>query len=108
LHNEILANIFNKLVCKHRRAFVNGTYQIDIYHYLNTLHKKPDARHNSAALKQVPKLKSIFDTFYSDKPKKFIKIFIENQHLTVDELVRHFEEETFNLWITTFAHFAET
>jgi hypothetical protein len=67
---------------------------VDIYHYLNTLYKKPGAVRNSVALKSIPRLKAIFDTHYSKQPKKFIEIFMENKELPIDELIKLFEEKT--------------
>jgi transposase len=75
-HNEIRIYANNELVAKHKRVFGNGRMQIDIYHYLNTLRKKPGAVRNSVALKSIPRLKAIFDTYYKNQPKKFIERFL--------------------------------
>jgi transposase len=72
-HNEIRVFVGNKQVCGHRRAFGNGTLKINIMHYLNTFLRKPGAMNNSVALKSIPKLKAIFDTYYKEKPKEFIE-----------------------------------
>lgn len=93
-HDEIRVYAANELVCQHQRAFGNGTMQVDIYHYLNTLLKKPGALRNSIALKSIPRLKAIFDTYYSKQPKKFIEIFLENKALDVDEIVALFQEKS--------------
>lgn len=92
-HDEIRAFFNNAEVCRHKRIFGNGKMQVDIYHYLNTLLKKPGAVRNSVALKQIPRLKAIFDTYYADKPKQFIEEFIENKHLDVDEIVEFFNQK---------------
>ena len=95
-HDEIRV-FFNYIeVCRHRRAFGNGTLKIDIMHYLNTLKKKPGAVNNSVALKSIPKLKAIFDTHYSKNPKAFIDILAKNQHLDLDEILELFKEKTSN------------
>jgi len=70
--------------------------QIDIYHYLNTLYKKPGAVRNSVALKSIPRLKAIFDTHYQNQPKKFIECFLENKNLPIDEIIALFECQTAN------------
>ena len=93
-HEKICVYAENQPVCVHKRAFGNGTMQIDIMHYLNTLHKKPGAIKNSVALKSIPKLKALFDKHYSKKPKQFIEIFQENKHLTIEEIVEIFEKKT--------------
>ena len=95
-HNEIRVYAGNEMVAKHKRIFGNGNMQIDIYHYLNTLRKKPGAVRNSVALKSIPKLKAIFDTYYSKQPKKFIERFIENKELPIEEIIALFERETAN------------
>ena len=93
-HEKICVYAENQPVCVHRRAFGNGTMQIDIMHYLSTLHKKPGAIKNSVALKSIPKLKAIFDKHYLEKPKQFIETFQENRHLTIEEILAVFEQKT--------------
>jgi transposase len=95
-HNEIRIYISNEMVAKHKRLFGNGKMQINIYHYLNTLRKKPGALRNSVALKSIPRLKAIFDTYYTKQPKKFIELFLENKELPIDEIISLFEHETAN------------
>jgi hypothetical protein len=84
------------MVAVHKRVFGNGKMQIDIYHYLNTLKKKPGAVSNSIALKSIPRLKAIFDTYYAEQPKKFIELFLENKELPIEEIIALFERETAN------------
>jgi len=93
-HDEVRIYANNALVAKHKRKFGNGNMQIDIYHYLNTLKKKPGAVRNSVALKSIPHLKAIFDTYYQNQPKKFIELFLENKHLPIDEIIALFERKT--------------
>lgn len=95
-HDEIRIYAANELVCKHKRIFGNGAMRVDIYHYLDTLKKKPGALKNSVALRSIPRLKAIFDTRYSKQPKKFIEIFLENRTLSVEEIVKLFEEKARN------------
>jgi hypothetical protein len=95
-HDEIRVYASNEMVAKHKRAFGNGNMQIDIYHYLNTLRKKPGAVRNSVALKSIPRLKAIFDTHYQHQPKKFIECFLENKELPIDDIIALFERETAN------------
>jgi hypothetical protein len=95
-HNEIRVYANNELAARHKRVFGNGKMQIDIYHYLNTLRKKPGAVRNSVALKSIPRLKAIFDTYYKNQPKKFIERFLENKELPIDEIIAMFERETAN------------
>jgi len=95
-HNEIRVYTGNEMVASHKRAFGNGNMQVNIYHYLNTLKKKPGAVRNSVALKSIPRLKAIFDTYYAAQPRKFIELFLENKELDIDEIIALFEHETAN------------
>jgi hypothetical protein len=91
-HDEIRVYAGNEQVCTHKRIFGKGNMQVDIRHYLETLLRKPGAVRNSAALKSAPKLKAIFDTYYSKTPKKFIEIFIEHRDEPIEEILAVFEE----------------
>ena len=93
-HDEIRVFWHNTEVCRHRRAFGKDTLVVEIMHYLNTFLRKPGAVSNSVALKSVPKLKAIFDTYYAKRPRQFIEILIENKELPVEEIVRIFKEKT--------------
>ena len=95
-HDEIRVYAANELICSHQRIFGKGNMKVDIYHYLNTLLKKPGAVRNSVALKSIPRLKAIFDTHYARQPKKFIETFLENKGLPIDEIIRLFEEKAGN------------
>ena len=95
-HDEIRVFANYTEVCRHKRIFGCGNMQVDIYHYLNTLYKKPGAVKNSVALRQIPRLKAIFDTHYANKPKLFIEEFMANKHLDIDEIIEYFEERTAN------------
>ena len=74
-HNEIRVFYGNNEVCRHRRIFGNGNMQVDIYHYLDTLLKKPGAVRDSV-LKSIPRLKAIFDTHYTNKPKQYSIVIV--------------------------------
>ena len=95
-HDEIRVYHNNKEVCRHRRAFGNGRMQVNIMHYLNTFMKKPGAVNNSIALKSIPRLKAIFDTYYIKKPKEFIEILMDNKHLEIGEIIKLFKTRTAN------------
>jgi transposase len=95
-HDEIRVFYDNTEICRHRRKFGFRKEQVNIMHYLNTFLKKPGALNNSIALKSVPKLKAIFDTYYSKKPKAFIEILMDNKHLEIDEIIKLFQTKTAN------------
>ena len=78
-YNKILIYSNNELVCEHKK--LDGVKKISAYirHYLKTLTFKPGALRNSYVLKSNPILKSIFDRYYTNNPKKFIDIISKNQ-----------------------------
>jgi transposase len=59
-------------VCRHRRLAGNSRYSVDIFHYLDTLAKKPGAVKNSVALRSKARLKEAFDEHWANRPKEFI------------------------------------
>ena len=85
-YNKILIYSNNEFVCEHKK--LNGEKKIsaDIRHYLKTLTFKPGALKNSYVLKSNPKLKSIFDKYYTNNPKKFIDIISKNKEKNEEEL----------------------
>lgn len=76
----------NEFVCEHKK--IDGVKKIsaDIRHYLKTLTFKPEALKNSYVLKSNPKLKSIFDKYYTNNPKKFIEVISNNKEKSNKEL----------------------
>lgn len=90
-YDKIIIYSHNKLVCEHVKPIGEGNTIVNISHYLKTLYRKPGAIRNSLALKSIPRLKDIYDTHYSDKPRKFIKLLIDNQDRSNNELVEIFQ-----------------
>lgn len=78
-YNRILIYSNNELVCEHKKIDGNKKISADIRHYLKTLTFKPGALRNSYVLKSNPKLKSIFDKYYTNNPKKFIELIEKNK-----------------------------
>ena len=95
-HDEIRIYYENTELCRHRRAFGNGKMIVDIMHYLNTFKKKPGAVNNSVALKSIPKLKAIFDTYYAKRPRDFIEVLMDNKHLDIDAIIKLFRSKVSN------------
>ncbi len=93
-HDEIRVFSQNNEIARHRRTFGRDTLKTDIMHYLNTFSRKPGAVNNSVALKSIPKLKAIFDTFYKDKPKKFIEFLTENKERSIEEIIELLKAKT--------------
>lgn len=78
-YNKILIYSHNEFVCEHKKLDGKKKISADIRHYLKTLTFKPGALKNSYVLKSNPKLKSIFDKYYTNNPKKFIDIIAKNK-----------------------------
>lgn len=85
-YNKILIYANNEFVCEHKKLDGDKKISADIRHYLKTLTFKPGALRNSFVLKSNPKLKSIFDKYYTNNPKKFIEIILENKEKNNEEL----------------------
>ena len=78
-YNKILIYSNNELVCEHKKLDGVKKISANIRHYLKTLTFKPGALRNSYVLKSNPKLKSIFDKYYTNNPKKFIDLISKNK-----------------------------
>ena len=85
-YNKILIYSNNELVCEHKKLDGNKKISANIRHYLKTLTFKPGALKNSYVLKSNPKLKSIFDKYYTNNPKKFIDVISKNKEKSDVEL----------------------
>lgn len=85
-YNRILIYSNNELVCEHKKIDGSKKISADIRHYLKTFTFKPGALRNSYVLKSHPKLKSIFDKYYTNNPKKFIEIILNNKEKSNEEL----------------------
>lgn len=86
-YDKILFYANNILVCEHKKIDDSNEISIDIKHYLKSLNKKPGAIKNSHALKSIPRLKIIYDNYFSKIPKKFIEIIKENDEKSIDEII---------------------
>ena len=85
-YNKILIYSNNEFVCEHKKLDGQKKISANIRHYLKTLTFKPGALRNSYVLKSNPKLKSIYDKYYTNNPKKFIGIIEKNKEKTDKEL----------------------
>ena len=85
-YNKILIYSNNEFVCEHKKLDGEKKISADIRHYLKTLTFKPGALKNSYVLKSNPKLKSIFDKYYTNNAKKFIDIISKNKEKSDVEL----------------------
>ena len=74
-------------VCRHKRCTGSGEMSVNIFHYLDTLSKKPGALTHSAALKQCHVLKAVYDEYFSDNPRAFIECLKDNAEKPLTEIV---------------------
>jgi transposase len=86
-YNKVLVYGNNNFVCEHKRIDGQKQICIEINHYLKSLQKKPGAIKNSLALKSNPKLKSIYDKYFSTNQKKFIEILMDNKEKNQEEVI---------------------
>lgn len=84
---EILVYAGRHLVVSHKKVDGYGQMQVDIFHYLDTLERKPGAIKNSKVLKCKSELKTIYDKYFTKRPKEFIELLREHQDMKYDELV---------------------
>jgi len=75
-------------VCRHKKKDGYGEMSVNIFHYLDTLAKKPGALRNSKALRSEADLKAVFDSYYTNDARKFIDILRTNQDKPMDEITR--------------------
>jgi len=75
-------------VCRHKRKDGYGDMSVNIFHYLDTLYKKPGAIKNSKALRSEAELKAVFDSSFSIRAREFIEILRANQDKPMDEIAR--------------------
>lgn len=74
-------------VCGHKKIDGFSEMQVDIFHYLETLHKKPGALKNSKALKSRTELKTVYDEHFTKRTREFIDILRENREKEYEELL---------------------
>ena len=75
-------------VCRHKRKDGYGEMSVNIFHYLDTLTKKPGALQNSKALKSEVELKAVFDSYFTTRAREFIDVLRENQDKPMDEIIQ--------------------
>lgn len=63
------------IACEHKRLYDRFSWQIDLNHYLYTLHRKPGAMAGSVALKQAPQwLKDMYAKHFIYDSRSFIEL----------------------------------
>jgi len=80
-------------VCRHVKKSGYREMSVNIFHYLETLMKKPGAIRNSKALRSETELKIIFDKFYKKRERDFINVLRKNHEKPLDEIVTILKKE---------------
>jgi hypothetical protein len=62
-------------VAEHERSYSNGSWTLDINHYINTLMKKPGAIRGSVALHQMPeRMQELFRVHFAENGRDFLRL----------------------------------
>ena len=85
---EVLIYADTHVVAKHKKIDGFGQAQVDIFHYLDTLARKPGALKNSTALKGRAELKTIYDKYFTKRTKEFIDILRNNSEKEYAVLIK--------------------
>ena len=89
---DILIYSDSRLIATHKKIDGYHQAQVDIFHYHETLEKKPGALKNSKALKSRAELKTIYDTYFINRTREFIDILRKNQDKNYPRLLEILEE----------------
>lgn len=75
-----------KEVARHFRIYDKHRWQLNLFHYLRTLSRKPGALPHSLVLLQAdPRLRQLYDTHYASDPKAFLTLLSEKGPGIIDE-----------------------
>ena len=73
--DRVVAYKDGAIIAEHPRSYQQGSYHLDIFHYLRTLKRKPGALPQSTALLQSDTLiKNIYEKYYSNDAKTFLQV----------------------------------
>jgi hypothetical protein len=78
------------IACEHKRLYDRFSWQIDLNHYLYTLHRKPGAMAGSVALKQAPQwLKDMYAQHFIHDSRSFIELlqYCQSNIIADDRLI---------------------
>ena len=78
-------------LCRHTK--IDGFHEIsvDIFHYLDTLMRKPGALKHSKALRCKAELKTIYERYFNKRTREFILLLKEHQGKPLDEVAKVLE-----------------
>lgn len=75
--NMIGVRFKDEEVARHERSYEKNQFYLDLYHYRETLKKKPGALSNSLCLKQSSFVfRDIFSSYFAGNPKEFIAMLL--------------------------------
>lgn len=89
---EICIYVGKHLVARHKKVDGRDQIQADIFHYLDTLARKPGAVKSSKALKSRKELKTIYDTYFSKRTREFISLLRKNADKSEEVLLKILQE----------------
>jgi len=74
-------------VARHERSYEKKQFILDIYHYRDTLLRKPGALKSSLCLKQSPKVvQDMYDKYFKESPKEFIAVLMEFNEYSIFQI----------------------
>jgi len=79
-------------LCRYPKTDGFHEMSANIFHYLDTLMKKPGALKHSKALRCKAELKAIYDRYFSKRTREFILLLREHQEKPADEIVGILED----------------
>ncbi|XJS11053.1 Mu transposase domain-containing protein [Aerococcaceae bacterium WGS1372] len=91
-HDYFVVYANHEEVCRHQKIEGTHQYQLDIYHYLKTLMKKPGALKHTLVLKHSPDLKALYDLYYKEKPREFLDTLNQCRSLPKDKLIQRLSQ----------------
>lgn len=86
-YDEIIVYSGMEKICTHKKVDGVGETSVNIFHYLDTLTRKPGALPNSKALKSKAELKTIYDKYFTGRSRDFIDVLKKNKDKPIDEIV---------------------
>jgi hypothetical protein len=73
--DRIVIKYADKEVARHERAHGKNQFCLDIFHYRETLKRKPGALRSSLCLKQSTRLlREVFEEYFKEEPREFIAL----------------------------------
>ena len=85
--DTIIVKYKGEEVARHKRSYEKKQFILDIYHYRETLLRKPGALNSSLCLKQSPKvIQDMYNRYFKEAPKEFIATLMEFNDFSIFQI----------------------